>query len=178
MGSIQHLWATLVRTCGTRMLLMFFALAGAAVLIAFVISAMSSPAPSSPAPSLPATPAPVQTAIPTAASTAAPPTAAPQSAAPAGLLPPTNLVIEDGGEPGAFIVHWDYPAEGPVVPEGFDVVVDGAVYEPTTYEGTDFEYSWYVGNQACGTAVEVEIVAVNGEQRSSSGAVPAQTGAC
>jgi hypothetical protein len=131
------------------------------------------PCPPTGSPAASPTSAPPATAAPTPASTT-PPTAQPE---PGGLLPPTNVTSETS-DPGAFIVYWDYPQEGSVAPEGFDIVVDGAVFEPSSYEGTDFEYSWYVGDQQCGTTVQVEIVAVNGDQRSSSGPVPAETGAC
>lgn len=122
--------------------------------------------------------APVISAAPTAATTPAP-TIAP-SAAPGGQMPsPVNLTAEPvDGEPGSFILYWDYPQEGDVAPETFNIEVNGQLYEESSYEGTDFEYSWYVGDQPCNSTLSVQVVAVAGSLRGESEPLAVQTGAC
>jgi hypothetical protein len=126
--------------------------------------------------------APVITAAPTAGGTSAPtvvPTIAP-TAVPAGDMPaPVNLRTEPvDGEPGSFIVYWDYPEEGDVAPETFDIEVNGELYEHSSYEGTVFEYSWFVGDQPCNATLEVKVVAVAGALRGASDPIQVDTGAC
>jgi hypothetical protein len=88
------------------------------------------------------------------------------------MLPPTDVVIEPvEGEPNDFIVFWSYPAEGDTVPTEFDIWVNGVSYERSSYEGTDFEYSWYVGEQPCAGPLDVQVVAVNGNATAPSESV-------
>jgi hypothetical protein len=125
---------------------------------------------------------PVVTAAPTGAATSAP-TAAPSAAptvAPAGQMPaPVNLTTEPvDGEPGSFIIYWEYPQEGDVAPETFNIEVNGQLYEESSYEGTEFEYSWFVGDQPCSSTLDVQVVAVAGDLRGASDPIQVETGAC
>jgi hypothetical protein len=139
-----------------------------------------------PQPTATPTSTPVVTVAPTTAATSAPtsaPTTAPTTAptsTPLGEMPvPVNLRSEPvEGEPGSFIVFWEYPTEGDVAPESFNIEINGQLYEETSYEGTGFEYSWYVGEQPCGSTLDVQVVAVAGSLRGPSEILPVDTGAC
>jgi hypothetical protein len=128
-------------------------------------------------PAVPTT-SPALSAAPTAALTPAPTPGV--TTAPAGNMPaPVNLRTEPvDGDPGAFIVFWDYPQEGAVAPETFDIEVNGSLYEHSSYEGTDFEYSWFVGGQPCSATLDVHVVAVAGSLRGPSDPIQVVTGAC
>jgi hypothetical protein len=131
-----------------------------------------------PQPTAAPTNAPVVTAAPSVGSTATPTVGA--TSAPAGNMPaPVNLSTEPvDGEPGSFILYWDYREEGDVAPETFDIEVNGQLYEHSSYEGTDFEYSWFVGDQSCGATLEVRVVAVAGALRGPSDPIQVSTGDC
>jgi hypothetical protein len=118
-----------------------------------------------------ASPTLARTAPPTPTATALAPTATVSASPDTGgdMAPAVNLEIEPvDGEPNAFILHWEYPTEGTVVPESFDITVNGVFYESVGYEGTDFNYSWYVGEQPCSGPAEVTVVAVNEDVTASS----------
>lgn len=126
--------------------------------------------------------APIVTLAPTTAATSAPsavPTAT-STVAPSGEMPaPVNLRSDPvEGEPGSFIVYWDYPVEGDVAPESLDIVINGQLYEHTSYEGTSFEYSWFVGDQPCSSTLSVQVVAVAGSLRGESEPLVVETGSC
>jgi hypothetical protein len=170
--------------CAMQTLLTIIGIVGLGVILLFVTSLMGMNllaglfGQAAPQPSASPTNTPVLTAAPTAGSTAAPTAAA--TSAPVGNMPaPVNLRTEPvDGEPGAFIVYWDYPVEGDVAPESFDIEVNGALYEESSYEGTDFEYSWFVGDQPCSATLEVKVVAVADALRGPSDPVQVATGDC
>ena len=62
--------------------------------------------------------------------------------------------------------------------EDLNIEVNGQLYEESSYEGTDFEYSWYVGDQPCNSPLSVQVVAVAGSLRGESEPLAVQTGAC
>ena len=123
-------------------------------------------------------------AIGTPSPTVAPPLATPTgtSAQPTGtvyvppssrMAPPTDLEITNvekdaDGLTYAFVIHWQYPVEDEIAPTDFEIIVNGELYETVGYEGTGFQYSWYVDGQPCGQTMFVNVIAVNGDEEASA----------
>lgn len=185
----MHLFATFADAfkrmgCAMQTLLAIIGIFGLGLILLVITSLMGMNllgglfGQAAPLPTAMPTSSPALTAGPTAAPTPAPTPGV--TSAPVGDMPaPVNLRTEPvDGEPGSFIVYWDYPEEGEVAPETFNIEVNGQLYEESSYEGTDFEYSWFVGDQPCNAALEVKVVAVAGALRGASDPIAVTTGAC